>query len=99
MDTKLNLTELTKLYFWLNTNDYDFTYEPLLDGAQIIVYSEDERLWDAVCHSGSYGHENGLLEIMGAIVKEDVGDDVEGWLTADDVIERALDWEKKNEGV
>ena len=99
MDKKLNLTELTKLYFWLNNYDYTFTYEPLLDGAQIVVYSEGERLWDAVCHNGSYGHEDGLLEIMGAIVKEDAGDDVEGWLTADDVIERVLDWEKKNEGV
>ena len=99
MKEKLNLTELTNLYFWLNINNYNFTYEPFFDGAQIIVYSEGERLWDAVCHGGSYGHEDGLLEIMGAIVRDDAGDDVEGWLTADDVIERVLEWEKKNERV
>lgn len=99
MEEKLNLTELTKLYFWLNNNNYTLTYEPFYDGAQIVVYSKGEKLWDAVCHWCSYGHEDGLLEIMGAIVKEDAGDDVEGWLTADDVIERVLDWEKKNEGV
>ena len=44
--------------------------------------------WNAVCHYGSYGYEEGLLEIMGNIVSEDVSDRVEGWFTADDVIER-----------
>lgn len=54
---------------------------------QIIVYGEDEkRQWDAICHKGSYGYEDGLLEIMGNIVRDD--ETVEGWLTAADVIER-----------
>ena len=54
---------------------------------QIIVYDPSgEREWDAVCHRGSYGAEEGLLEIMGNIV-QNYGDSVEGWLTADDVIE------------
>ena len=44
--------------------------------------------WDAICHSGSYGAEEGLLEIMGTIVRDNAGDCVEGWLTAEDVIER-----------
>lgn len=62
-----------------------------MDGdEQIIVYDEDGyRLWDAVCTKYSYGHERGLLEIMGNIVnKKRVGDSVEGWLTAQDVIDR-----------
>lgn len=51
----------------------------------------DIRVSDAICHSGSYGHENGLLEIMGLVNEEEVGDSVEGWLTAEQVFER---WQK-----
>lgn len=61
---------------------------------QIIVYDDRGiRQWDAVCNRGSYGFEQGLLEIMGSIVKPG-GDSVEGWLTADDVIQRL---EEKND--
>jgi hypothetical protein len=85
----INLTELGKLCCWLATNNFRFTFKTFFDGAQIVVYSKDNsRAWDAVCHSGSYGHEDGLLEIMGCIVDEDeCGDTVRGWLTANDVIE------------
>lgn len=60
------------------------------DGEQIIVYDEEgHRLWDAICTKYSFGREKGLLEIMGNIVdKKRVGDSVEGWLTAQDVIDR-----------
>ena len=52
-----------------------------------VLDEEDNRLWDAICHPGSYGYERGLLEIYGSIVDEArVGDTVEGWLTAQDVI-------------
>lgn len=45
--------------------------------------------WDAICHRGSYGYEQGLLEIYGNLVDyETDGDSVVGWLTADDVIKR-----------
>ena len=37
--------------------------------------------WDAVCHKGSYGYEDGLLEY-----EDNVEDDVIGRLTADKVI-------------
>ena len=46
------------------------------------------RKWDAICQRGSYGAEDGLLEIMGTIVSPWAGDSVEGFLTAQDVIER-----------
>lgn len=56
---------------------------------QIIVYKNGRRSWDAICHYGSYGFEEGLLEIMGDIVDvEKDGDGVVGWLTAQDVINR-----------
>lgn len=58
----------------------------------VIVYTQDtnERLFDAICHYGSYGYSDGLLEIMGTIVYQDDGDQVVGYLTADDVIERII---------
>lgn len=56
---------------------------------QIIVYKNGKRSWDAICHYGSYGYAEGLLEIMGSIVDEEKdGDEVVGWLTAQDVINR-----------
>lgn len=57
---------------------------------QVIVFNEyGDRVWDAVCHYGSYGYEQGLLEVMGSeIVDPDAGDSVEGWLTADEIIRR-----------
>lgn len=54
------------------------------DRHQIIVMEDGRRVWDVVCHYGSYGAVEGLLEGMGEIFDEDV----EGWLTADDVIAR-----------
>lgn len=57
---------------------------------QIIVMDKNgNKKWDAICHKGSYGYENGLLEVMGdAVVKDSDGDSVVGWLTAQDVIDR-----------
>ena len=55
---------------------------------QIIVPNKENYEWDVICQYGSYGAEEGLLEIMGTIVRPNAGDSVEGWLTADDVIER-----------
>ena len=55
---------------------------------QIIVYGKDDHIaWDAICHWGSYGWREGLLEVMGSIVHGADGD-VEGWLTAQDIINR-----------
>lgn len=65
------------------------------DRHQIIVYdcdisdlNEHEQrehiAWDVICHWGSYGYEEGLLEGMGDIFND--GFDVEGHLTAEDVI-------------
>lgn len=54
----------------------------------------DELICDAVCHSGSYGHEEGLLEIMGLTHNDD---SVEGWLTSEEVFDRIFeDWSKGN---
>lgn len=53
---------------------------------QIIVFDEkDKRQWDAICCFGSYGWEQGLLEVMGKIVEKSGA--VVGWLTAEKIIE------------
>lgn len=57
--------------------------EPM-DKHQLIVFDNDRRSWDVICQRGSYGADEGLLEGMGDIF----GNDVEGCLTADDVIKR-----------
>lgn len=55
---------------------------------QIYVPNGKNSEWDVICQWGSYGAEDGLLEIYGSIVDPNAGDTVEGCLTADDVIER-----------
>lgn len=95
------MSELDKLELYLIEAGYKH-YERIdeehlfVSQHQIIVYDENgKRLWDAICHRGSYGYENGLLEIYGNIVDEKKdGDEVVGWLTADDVIARI---ERNNE--
>lgn len=83
--------EMSKLAVFLVTLGIEFTYKKLHDGCQIVVKNE-EYDWDAICHSWSYGHETGLLEIMGNIVdfNNTCGDTVEGFLTANDILGRII---------
>lgn len=74
--------EADKLVKGLTEKGIEFDYHKCQDGVQIVCDG-----WDAICHSGSYGHERGLLEIMGTIVRAD-DDDVEGWLTAEEILQR-----------
>lgn len=94
MYTNKYLTEIEKLHKGLTERGISHIMHPLWDGYQIVVGSSDledrkntSDSWDAVCHSGSYGHEDNLLEIMGCLVEDD-GDDVEGFLTAEDILKR-----------
>lgn len=83
------LTEMKKLAVGLMEKGIVFTFTTLHDGCQIVVNDPKTReyKWDAVCHNFSYGHDEGLLEIMGEIVDNDY-DAVEGWLTAEDILKR-----------
>lgn len=90
------MTELDKLQKYLEANKYSFirhdNEENVLNGYiispglhQIVVYldaecTEENRLWDVICHRGSYGYEKGLLEYY------DGKSEPTGWLTAEDVI-------------
>lgn len=78
-----HIKHITKKVFDLSSQEYD----------QIWVFDKDGKYsWDAICHYGSYGHEQGLIEIMGDIVRN-TEDCVEGWLTANDIIARIEGYE------
>lgn len=79
---RINLDEMMKLVIGLDKKGLQFTAHTMLGGIQIICND-----WDAICHCGSYGHEQGLIEVAGSIVKID-NDDVEGCLTADEILAR-----------
>lgn len=90
-EQSLYLNEIMELAEYLEKYQSDYFYEirHLHDGYQIKVYDpKGHYVWDAVCHYYSYGHEEGLLEIMGDIVNHDDDWEVEGYLTAKDIIER-----------
>lgn len=78
--TTINQNEMMKLAFGLRDRGIEFSVKSFFDGIQIVVGDFD---WDAICHSGSYGHENGLIEVMGL---PQCQDDVIGYLTAEEVL-------------
>ena len=78
--TTINQTEMMELAFGLRDRGIGFKMQSYFDGIQIVVGDFD---WDAICHSGSYGHENGLIEVMGL---PQCQDDVIGYLTAEEVL-------------
>lgn len=93
------MEELIILWKYLTSHGYNcrWYYTKLGDKTirnQIIVYSNDDeqdRLWDAICQHGSYGYEQGLLEIYGEIVHPMLDDDnVIGYLTADEIIQKYI---------
>lgn len=89
----VNLNEFNKLVAYLEEHDIEHEVTPIHGGMMVCVPNKSNRLWDAVCHSFSYGHKYGLLEIYGSLVSNE-GDSVEGYLTSDTVIERIKECEK-----
>ena len=88
------MSELDKLEQYLKDNGIGYTRidenADTWGRHQIYVFGSDSEIaWDAICHRGSFGFEQGLLEIYGTLVDaEKDGDSVVGWLTAEDVIKR-----------
>lgn len=80
--------ELNKLMQGLMERGICFRFDTINNGGQITVLENDNKVWDAVCHDGSYGHTVGALEVMGTVIVTNTLDDVEGWLTADEILER-----------
>lgn len=80
-----NMTEMNKLVVLLvqhkipfEIKAFDIKDKPTW---QICSPSIADTKVDAVCHEFSYGHHEGLIEIMSAFE-----DDVVGWLTAEDAL-------------
>lgn len=90
MNTKFKF-QILRLGSMLQAANIPFEIRDCWDGYQICYPFREECVSDAICHSGSYGHQQGLLEIMGLVNEEEVGDEVEGYLTAEQVFER---WQK-----
>ena len=105
---KTDLTQMDRLTMLMMTEKSDVIVkrtdqEPTFDGRHYLIYNErhdlvintkdGEYLWDAICHPGSYGYEKGLLEVMGDPV---TNNDVEGWLTADEIFARWQKWEAEH---
>lgn len=77
-----HMTEMQKLDILLKHAKVPHTYGHRWDGGeQITAYdAAGNRIWDGIWGWGSYGFEQGLIEVMGTQVLGH--DDVVGWLTA-----------------
>jgi hypothetical protein len=78
------LKEISKLATGLAERGIPYKFRKLWDGYQIIVNGWE---WDAICHSGSTGGEDGLMEVAGCMVRDNP-DDVDGYLTAEEILKR-----------
>lgn len=85
---------IDKLAKLLDEAGVPYTRKPIWDGEQIRIGS----LCDAVCYNFSYGSEDDLLEIMGAVTKEEAEEnsDIVGWLTPEEVAKRFIYCYKNN---
>jgi len=81
-DKAAMLANLCDLVIGLTEKNIKFTVRPLFDGVQVRTAD-----WDVVCHFGSYGHQGGLFEGLGVIFGDE-NDEVEGFLTAQDILDR-----------
>ena len=78
MDYTIEMEKLDRL---LTAAGIPHTMGPAWDGLQIRIYADEEmtnEIDDAICYSGSYGHEQGLLETYTL-------NGCNGWETAEDV--------------
>ena len=63
---------------------------------QVVFYDEYyNRIADAICSPYSYGGEQGLIEVFGKPLCCVEDEEVEGWLTADTVFARWMNWLKE----
>lgn len=78
-----NVISFGKEFFPLLTrlvkNDIPFDVRRMYDGFQMFYPNIENRECSVIIHSGSYGNQEGLLEIMG-LIEDESGDSVVGRL-------------------
>lgn len=87
--------EMTKLIEILKKNNIPFEVTSCWGVSQLWYPNSKHAVCDVVCHKFSFGGKDGLLEIMGLVDEEEVGDDVEGYLTAEEVANRIFEHRQK----
>lgn len=87
--------EMTKLIEILKKNNIPFEVTSCGGAPQVWYPNRKHVVCDAVCHKFSFGGKDGLLEIMGLVDEEEVGDEVEGYLTAEEVANRIFEHRRK----
>ena len=80
------MTEMEKLIELLESANIPFETDIVFGTTQVCYPNCENVVCDAICHQYSYGHEKGLLEIMGLV--DDDEDSVEGYLTAQQVFDK-----------
>lgn len=89
MDNFYASKEMLKLIDKLEWAHIPYETIDIFGTIQVLYPSIKDRICDVVCHDFSYGHEKGLLEIMGLVKEKEIDDDeVEGYLTAEEVFDR-----------
>lgn len=98
LSPNINFAEFDKLELMLVEAGIPYDKERLLGGKHLFYPCRgDNTICSVILHCGSYGREEGLLEIMGLLTDEELEyDTVAGSLTADDVFSRIKKhWEEK----
>ena len=81
--------EIKRLVQMLKSSNIPFELtDDVMDNSDNQVWYPNRKkcICDVICHEYSYGGSDGYLEIMG--LSENEYDDVEGWLTAEEVYNR-----------
>lgn len=98
LNPNINFAEFDKLELMLVETGIPYDKERMFGGKHLIYPHKGEtQVCSVVLHNGSYGREEGLLEIMGLLTDEELEcDTVAGYLTADDVFGRIKKhWDEK----
>ena len=90
------LSEFSKLVNMMMLEGIPFRFNTMWDGYQLHYEVGGREICDVICHSGSYGSDHDLLEMMG-LTPEDYDDTVRGYLTANEAFGIILEhWDAYN---
>ncbi len=91
------MTHMERLVALLIDHYIPFEITQCWNTPQVWYPNKENAVCDVICHRGSYGGNEGLLEIMGLLTDEEAEyDSVVGWLTSGEVFNRILDHYNEN---